>query len=204
MAHPVGAFWRHMKNFSFERAAYTVPWHLDWSQHDTLTKLKIKLRLKKLYSGDWNDSYDMQMVGNNIWERRVRLRRSFARAQHKNLVPIGGGVTLDSWNAIFNSLSNPEYLSKSVKCKVAADERSRKRGFTHKLGRRGVQGLVSVFMSEFERQPTNEEMIFAKQNGIPAAVEKVRHNSSEDKIQEAVEVGKVIAHGLKQKGKKKT
>lgn len=146
MAHPVGDFWRHMKNFAFERAAYTFPWHVDWSQQDPLTKLKFKLRLKKLYPGDWDDSYVMQMVGNNIRERRVRLRRTFARAPNKNSVPVAGGVSLESWNEIYNSLTNPKYQSKSDKCKVAADERTRRKGFTHKLGPRGVQGLVTVFV----------------------------------------------------------
>lgn len=144
---PVGQFWKHMKNFAFERAAYTFPWHLDWSQQDPLTKVRFKLRLKKLYPGDWDDTYVMHMIGSNIRERRVRLRKSFARAHHKNSVPVAGGVTLDSWNAIFDSLSNPKYQSKSDKCKVATDERTRRKGFTHKLGPRGVQGLVNVFVS---------------------------------------------------------
>ena len=125
MAQPVGQFWRHMKDFAFERAAYTFPWHLDWSQQDPLTKLRFKMRLKKLYPGDWDDAYVMQLIGNNIRERRGRLRKTFARANHKNSVPVAGGVTLDSWNAINDSLSNPKFQAKFDKCKVAADERTR-------------------------------------------------------------------------------
>ena len=89
----------------------------------------------------------MQMIGSNIRERRVRLRKSFARAPSKNSVPVVGGVTLESWNAIYDSLSNPQYQAKSDKCKVAADERTKRKGFTHKLGPRGVQGFVNVFVS---------------------------------------------------------
>lgn len=148
MAHPIGQYWKHMKNFAFERAAFTFPWHVDWSQQDSLTKVRFKLRLKKLYPGDWDEAYVMQMIGNNIRERRVRLRRTFARALNKNSVPVAGGVTIESWNAIFESLSNPKYQAKSDKCKVAANERTMRKGFTHKLGPRGVQGLVTTFVSK--------------------------------------------------------
>jgi hypothetical protein len=59
MAHLVGQFWRHMKNFAFERAAYTFPSHINWSQQDLLTKVRFKLRLKKLNPRDWDDAYVM-------------------------------------------------------------------------------------------------------------------------------------------------
>ncbi|KAG0596401.1 hypothetical protein M758_UG250600 [Ceratodon purpureus] len=144
----------------------------------------------------------MQMIGDNIRERRVRLRRAFAKADHKNSVHVAGGVTLDSWNAMFDSLSNPKYQTKSDKCKVAADERTRKKGFTHKLGSKGVQGLVRIFVDKFDRPPTEKEVVFAKQNGIQAAVDKVRNGSLGCPIQKAVDVGKEFSKSLKKKGKK--
>ncbi|KAG0571978.1 hypothetical protein KC19_VG058400 [Ceratodon purpureus] len=67
---------------------------------------------------------------------------------------------------------------------VAADECTRKKGFTHKLGFKGVQGLVRVFMDEFDRPPTEEEVVFEKQNGIHVAVDKVQNRSIGGKMQE--------------------
>lgn len=43
-------------------------------------------------------------------------------------------------------------------------------------------------MEESERQPTEQEVQFAKQNGIQAAVDKVRRGRVGDRMQEAVYV----------------
>ena len=57
-------------------------------------------------------------------------------------------------------------------------------------------------MDEFERAPTEDEILFAKQNGIPAALDNVRHGNVSDKMQEAIQVAKEITKELKGKGKK--
>ena len=65
----------------------------------------------------------------------------------KQLTPIAHGLTIRAWNNIWASISNKVYQEKSNKCKVAADARTNRIGFTHKLGAMGVAGLIKLFVS---------------------------------------------------------
>lgn len=144
---PIGAYWKHMSNFAFERASLIFPWHVSWTSQDDDTKRRFLNSLKHLYPGNWDVRYVMRQVGNNIREKRVRLRRAFKSARNKESVPCSGGCTLESWNFIYESLSNAQLQAKSEKCVVAAVARTERLKFTHKLGVHGVSGLVSKFVS---------------------------------------------------------
>ena len=104
-------------------------------------------RLKELYPRGWDTVWIMQKVGGNIRQRRVRMRNNFKRFNRKENAPVPPGFALDSWNAIYDQLSNPKYQEKADKCKMVAEERSRKKAFSHKLGPKGVAGLITKFVS---------------------------------------------------------
>jgi hypothetical protein len=144
---PIGEYWNHMSKFCFERAACIFPWHVAWSKQDVDFKRRFLKSLRQLYPEEWCSKYVMKQVGNNLKEKRVRLRRSFRNARQKECVPCSGGCTLESWNLIFESLSDANLEAKTEKCKVAVDARTKRLKFTHKLGAHGVGGLVNKFVS---------------------------------------------------------
>jgi hypothetical protein len=147
--HPTGRYWEHMSNFAFKRAAMTFPtWDLPWPKHNRVRKTLFIERLKELYPGGWDAYWVLCKVGANIRQRRVRMRNNFKKINRKENAPLPAGLALGSWNAIYDSLSNPKYQEISDKCKVAAEEQSKKKTFSHKLGPKGVAGLIQKFVSE--------------------------------------------------------
>jgi hypothetical protein len=55
-------------------------------------------------------------VGANIRQRRVRMRNNFKKINRKENAPLPAGLALGSWNAIYDSLSNPKYQEISDNC----------------------------------------------------------------------------------------
>ena len=146
--HSSGRYWDHLSSYAFKRAAMTFPsWDVSWPQQNHVRKTLFIERLKELYPGRWDAVWVLSKVGANIRQRRVRMRNNFKKFNRKENAPLPPGLALRSWNAIYESLSNPKYQEKSDKCKVAAEERSKKKPFSHKLGPRGVAGLVQKFVS---------------------------------------------------------
>ena len=103
--------------------------------------------MKFVYAGEYDDAWVMQQVGNNMKEKRSRLRKAFGKAKRKESVPVANGCTLESWKKIYESFASAKYQSKSCKCTAGAEARTRLQGFTHKLGPHGVIGLVTSFVS---------------------------------------------------------
>jgi hypothetical protein len=136
-----------MSAFAFERSSWIFPWHINWMSQDGDLKRRFLKSLRQLYPRQWCNKYVMKQVGNNLKEKRVQLRQSFRNARSKECVPCSDGCSLESWNFIFESLSNANLQAKMEKCKVAAEARTERLKFTHKLGRRGVGGLVAKFVS---------------------------------------------------------
>jgi hypothetical protein len=85
-------------------------------------------------------------VGANIRQRRVRMRNNFRKFNKKENAPLPGGLALSSWDAVYDSLSNPKYQEISDKCKMAAEERSKRKTFSYKLGPKGVVGLLQKYV----------------------------------------------------------
>jgi hypothetical protein len=146
--HPTGRYWDHLSNYAFKRAAMTFPsWDVSWPKQNQVRKTLFIERLKELYPGRWDAFWVLCKVGANIRQKRVRMRNNFRKFNRKENAPLPPGLALRSWNAIYESLSNPKYQEISDKCKVAAEERSRRKAFPHKLGPRGVVGLLQKFVS---------------------------------------------------------
>lgn len=55
---------------------------------------------------------------------------------------------MESWKRILEDLDDPKKKAKSAKCKVAADERVAKVGYSHRCGRGGYRAIVEKFVSE--------------------------------------------------------
>jgi hypothetical protein len=147
--HPTGRYWEHLSNYAFKRAAMTFPtWNLSWPKQSRVRKTLFIKRLKELYPGGWDSYWMLCKVGANIRQRRVRMRNNFRKFNRKENAPLPAGLALDSWNAIYDSLSHPKYKETSGKCKVATEERSRRKSFSHKLGPKGVARLIQRFVSE--------------------------------------------------------
>jgi hypothetical protein len=95
-----------MSAFAFERSSWIFLWHINWTSQDGDLKRRFLKSLRQLYPGQWCSKYVMKQVGNNLKEKRVQLRRSFRNPRSKECVPYSGGCSLESWNFIFESLSN--------------------------------------------------------------------------------------------------
>jgi hypothetical protein len=146
---PSGRYWEHLSHFAFSRAAMTFPnWDIPWPRQNPVTKTLFMERLKEIYSGGWDPVWVLSKIGANIRQRRIRMRNNFKKYTKKESAPIPPGLAVESWNSIYDSLSNPQYQEVSDKCKVAADERSTKKPFSHKLGPKGVAGLIQRYVSE--------------------------------------------------------
>ena len=76
------------------------------------------------------------------------MRNNFKKFNKKEHAPLPPGLAVGSWNPIYNSLSNPQDQELSDKYKVVAVEQSRKKPFSHKLGPKGVAGLVHKYVSK--------------------------------------------------------
>lgn len=76
---PVGMYWEHLSQFAFERAKMVFEWHLEWRQQEPEMKSHFKYRLKQIYPGNWCGKYVMHQVGNNLKEKRNRLRKRFEK-----------------------------------------------------------------------------------------------------------------------------
>lgn len=139
----VGLYWEHLSQFAFERAKIIFDWHKEWRQQDGKMKSHLLLRLRRLYPGDWDSKYVFGQIGNNLKERRIRLRRRFEKCNNKSSV----SVPMESWNAIYESLNDPKYQEKLEKCRAAAEERTNNLRLTHKLGLCGVKKLIINFVS---------------------------------------------------------
>lgn len=85
---PVGLYWEHLSQFAFERAKMIFDWHIEWRQQDSKMKSHLLRRLRRLYPGDWDSKYVFCQIGNNLKERRIRLRRRFEKCNNKSSVPV--------------------------------------------------------------------------------------------------------------------
>jgi hypothetical protein len=138
-----------MSRFAFSRAALTFPnWVIPWPRQSPITKTLFMERLKDIYPGGWDPFWVLSRIGANIRQRRVRMRNNFKKFNRKEHASIPPGLAVGSWNCIYDSLSNPQYQELSDKCKV---ECSRKKPFSHKLGPKGVAGLLHKFVSLHNR-----------------------------------------------------
>lgn len=146
---PVGHFWQHIRAQAFVRAAMFFDWDIPWSKQPPELKMRFRIRLKSIYKGEWDDKWVMQQVGNNLREKRVRIRKVFKKAGTWKVTPLPYGLKEHSARAIFATLQDPKHVDKSEKCKVAADARTAAIGYTHKLGPGGVKSLLSKFVSYF-------------------------------------------------------
>ena len=151
VGRPIGRFWEHMRSYLHDRAPWLFKWHLPWPRQNQEMVRLFKQRIRRLYPGNYEESYVMSEIATNIRQRRVRLRNHMKHNGSKEFTPIAHGLTKESWNAIWDSITNEKYVEKSTKCKLAADERTRRITFTHRLGPLGVAGLMAKFVSLFHR-----------------------------------------------------
>ena len=88
----------------------------------------------QIYGKDFDDQYVLEEVCSNIRQKRVRIRKQMKREGSKNHVPLAHGLTKESRDKIWESLSNKQYVDNFNKCNVAAHVRTRRIGFMYKLG----------------------------------------------------------------------
>ncbi|KAG0574253.1 hypothetical protein KC19_VG247500 [Ceratodon purpureus] len=110
----------------------------------------------------------MKYIGNNIKERRARIKDKQQEGLEKNKCTVPMGCSIQAWNAIWDSQSDPKKQSKAHKCRVAAEARFKDGRGSHRWGRLGLKGMVARFESEFGRTPTAEEVEYAKFNAYAA------------------------------------
>ena len=60
----------------------------------------------------------------------------------KAFSPVAHGLTRESLDLIWLSITNQKYVDKSNKCKWVVYVRMKRMSFTHKLGPRGVAGFI--------------------------------------------------------------
>lgn len=149
VGHPIGQFWEHMQSYTYDRAPWLFEWDIPWPQQPKEMKRNFANRICSLYPGKYEIDYVLEDVGANIRQRRQRTRNHMKKNGCKQFTPIAHGLTVKSWNNIWASLSNPTYQGKSNKCKIAAEARTKRIGYTHRLGAMGVEGLIKKFVSLF-------------------------------------------------------
>jgi hypothetical protein len=149
LGEPTGPFWDHMKPYIFDRGAYIFPWDVNWNRQSAELKARFILRLRKLYPGSWESKAVLEHLGNNLRERRNRLKRRFKVNCNPKSVTRPKGCTLESWEQILKDLKDPKKKAKSDLCKLKADERvaSGASPFSHRTGRGGYRGIVAKFVS---------------------------------------------------------
>jgi hypothetical protein len=148
LGEPTGAFWDHMKPYVFDRGAYTFPWDINWNRQSPKLKARFIFRLRKLYPGPWEAKGVLNLLGNNLREKRNRLKRRFRIYSNAKAVTRPKGCTLQSWEQIYRDLRDPKKKKKSDLCKMRADERlATGSPFSHRTGRGGYRGIVGRFVS---------------------------------------------------------
>jgi hypothetical protein len=149
LGEPSGAFWDHMKPYVFDRGAYIFPWEVNWNRQCQELKARFIFRLRKLYPGPWEAKAVLEHLGNNLRERRNRLKRRFKIYSNPKSVTRPKGCTLQSWDQILKDLKDPKKKAKSELCKLKADERvaTGASPFSHWTGRGGYMGIVARFVS---------------------------------------------------------
>lgn len=136
-----------MQSYTHDRAPWLFEWDLPWTRQSKLVKRNFANRVQLLYPGNYHMDFVLEDVATNIRQRRQRIRKHMIKHNSKIHTPIQHGLTITSWNNIWASITNPEYQEKSQKCKVAANARTERMGFTHRLSLLGVAGLIGLFVS---------------------------------------------------------
>jgi hypothetical protein len=149
LGEPTGAFWEHMQPFLFDRGACVFPWDVNWNRQDPELKSRFLFRLRQLYPGPWEAKVVLTELGNNLREKRNRLKRKFRKYSNRKAVTRPKGCTLQSWEQIYQDLRDPKKKEKSDLCKRKADERVAMGGspFTHRTGRGGYRAIIAKFVS---------------------------------------------------------
>ena len=89
----------------------------------------------------------MGKVGNHIWQRQVRVKNQMKWNGSKAFTLLEHGLTRESLEMIWLSITNQKYVNTSNKYKWAVDVQTKRMSFTHKLGPRGVAGIIKKFVS---------------------------------------------------------
>lgn len=96
---------------SYAVGTYTFSWHLDWSKQSHVLKAKFIMRLWKLYLGQWESIGVLEALGNNIREKRARLKLRF-KVYDNHKVNRPRGCTIELWNKILQRSQGSKKESK--------------------------------------------------------------------------------------------
>lgn len=95
------------------------PWQL---------KVRFIAQLRESQPGPWTERVVLALIGNNLKERRNRLRQSLQKKGISNRTrPYG--CTKESWEAILAENKDSKKASKSEKCKVVVGARTKVKGY---------------------------------------------------------------------------
>jgi hypothetical protein len=147
LGEPTGAFWEHMQPYVFDRGAYIFPWDVDWNKQSEDLKSMFILRVRELYPGPWESKGVMALVGNNLRERRNRLKKRFRICSNPKAVSRPRGCSVQSWEEILKTMRDPKKKAKSDLCKLKADQRLAANPFSHRTGRGGYKRIIVKFVS---------------------------------------------------------
>ena len=148
---PCGAFWNHMKNYTFDCTEAYFPWHVDWLKQKKEMKAAFLSRLREIYPGSWLDGAVVQAIGNNISEKCNRLTTKFCIYNKKKSVKKPLGCTQESFDMIYQNYKEGKRKAKSNLCRQKQLERcSRGDVYSHRYGPRGIQSIVDRFVSTVE------------------------------------------------------
>lgn len=89
----------------------------------------------------------MKAVGENLRQRRTRLKRKFEKARNYQKVFRLAGCGRDSYQRIFESTKDEVKQRKARKCKKAAEERAKVHGPTHRCGPGEIKYVHARFVS---------------------------------------------------------
>ena len=103
--------------------------------------------MKDDFPGNWDSVHVMGVVGANMRYKRTRVRKRFKEVKQQRQMTRPPGCSVESWDLIQKSLTDKKKHAKYLKCKAAAEERMKKVGFAHRLGRAGIDGVVERFVS---------------------------------------------------------
>ena len=85
---PIGHFWDHLQNYAFKRGRQTFDASVAWNRQKNEELRLFKMRLRCMYLGTWNEEFVMSKVGQNLKERRQRIRKNFKRYKNKEHVVV--------------------------------------------------------------------------------------------------------------------
>jgi hypothetical protein len=138
-----------MKQYIFDQESYIFPWEINWNRQCPKLKGNFILRLRQLFPGSWESKAVLADVGNNLRERRNRLKRRFKIYSNPKSVTRPKGCTLESWERIFQDLRDPKKKAKSNLCKMRADKRIAAGAcpFSHRTRRGDYRRIVAKFVS---------------------------------------------------------